>query len=77
MDVLRCLCGLSIWTSSDVMQAKGLKKKGVTLQQLKVDYYQSTKAWMTLAIFGVWLKTWNEKLARHCLVDMSGKSDLY
>ena len=21
---------------------------------------------MTLAIFGVWLKTWNEKLARHC-----------
>ena len=21
---------------------------------------------MTLAIFGVWLKTWNKKLARHC-----------
>ena len=28
MDVLRCpqtLCGLSVWTSSDAMRAKGLK----------------------------------------------------
>ena len=49
-----------------VKYPSALKKKGVTLQQLKVDYYQSTKGWMTLAIFGVWLKTWNEKLARHC-----------
>ena len=48
-----------------VKYPSALKKKGVTLQQLKVDYYQSTKGWMTLAIFGVWLKTWNEKLARH------------
>ena len=49
-----------------VKYPSALRKKGVTLQQLKVDYYQSTKGWMTLAIFGVWLKTWNEKLARHC-----------
>ena len=49
-----------------VKYPSALKKKGVTLQQLKVDYYQSAKGWMTLAIFGVWLKTWNEKLARHC-----------
>ena len=49
-----------------VKYPSALKKKGVTLQQLKVDYYQSAKGWMTLAIFGVWLKTWNKKLARHC-----------
>ena len=48
-----------------VKYPSALKKKGVTLQQLKVDYYQNAKGWMTLAIFGVWLKTWNKKLARH------------
>ena len=31
-----------------------------------VDYYQNAKGWMTFVIFGVWLKTWNEKLARQC-----------
>ena len=37
-----------------------LKKKGVTHAQLKVDYYQSKGGWMNLAIFGPWLKTWNQ-----------------
>ena len=48
-----------------VKYPSALKKKGATLQQLKVDYFQSAKGWMTLAIFGLWLKTWNKKLARH------------
>ena len=47
-----------------VNHPSALRKKGATLPQLKVNYYQNKKGWMTMAIFGLWLKTWNKKLAR-------------
>ena len=53
-----------------------LKKKGVTLAELEVDYYQSKRGWMTLAIFCCWLKAWNEKLAkqRHNILLLVGSA---
>ena len=41
-----------------------LKRKGLGLSDLGVDYYNNKKGWMTGALFELWLKQWNEKLAR-------------
>ena len=39
-----------------------LKKKKVQLSDLKVDYYNNKKGWMTGVIFDHWLKQWNKTL---------------
>ena len=41
-----------------------LKRKNLGLSDLKCEYYSNKTAWMTAVIFELWLKKWNEKLAR-------------
>ena len=37
-----------------------LKRKGIGLSQLKVDYYHNSNGWMTSVVFEHWLDQWNE-----------------
>ena len=39
-----------------------LKKKGLTIANLGVDYYHNAKGWMTGAVFDLWLSEWNREL---------------
>ena len=39
-----------------------LKKKGLSIANLGVDYYHNSKGWMTGAVFDVWLSEWNREL---------------
>ena len=41
-----------------------LKRKGISLSQLKVNYYHNSSGWMTSVVFEHWLDRWNERLAR-------------
>ena len=48
-----------------------LRKKGVSLKDLKVDYYHNKNGWMTSVIFEDWLSQWNKLLCnqrRHVLL---------
>ena len=39
-----------------------LKKKGLSIENLGVDYYHNAKGWMTGAVFDLWLSEWNREL---------------
>ena len=41
-----------------------LKKKNVLLKNLKIEYYNNTRAWMNGPIFHSYMKNWNDELAR-------------
>ena len=41
-----------------------LKRKGVGLSKLKINYYLNSNRWMTAVVFEHWLDKWNERLAR-------------
>ena len=41
-----------------------LKKKNVLLKNLKIEYYNNTRAWMNGPIFHPYMKNWNDELAR-------------
>ena len=41
-----------------------LKKKYVLLKNLKIEYYNNTRAWMNGLIFHSYMKNWNDELAR-------------
>ena len=45
-------------------QPHALKRKGIGLSDLKVDYYHNSNGWMTIVVFEHWLGKWNERLAR-------------
>ena len=47
-----------------------LKKKNVLLKNLKIEYYNNTRAWMNGPIFHSYMKNWNDELAqrRHILL---------
>ena len=49
---------------SKAARPHALKKKSITLSQLKVDYYHNSNGWMTAVIFEHWLEKLNEKLAK-------------
>ena len=44
--------------------AQPLKRKGIGLSDLNIDYYHSSNDWMTAVVFEHWLGKWNERLAR-------------
>ena len=39
-----------------------LKKKGLSIANLGVDYYYNAKGWMTGAVFDLWLSEWKREL---------------
>ena len=39
-----------------------LKKKGLSIPNLGVNYYHNAKGWMTGAVFDLWLSEWNREL---------------
>ena len=39
-----------------------LKKKGLSIANLGVNYYHNSKGWMTGAVFDLWLSEWNREL---------------
>ena len=41
-----------------------LKKENVLLKNLKIEYYNNTRAWMNGPIFHSYMKNWNDDLAR-------------
>ena len=41
-----------------------LKKKNVLLKNLKIEYYNNTRAWMNGPIFHSYMKNWNDELVR-------------
>ena len=41
-----------------------LEKKNVLLKNLKIEYYNNTRAWMNGPIFHSYMKNWNDELAR-------------
>ena len=45
-------------------QPSALKKKNVLLKNLKIEYYNNTRAWMNGPIFHSYMKNWNDELAR-------------
>ena len=48
-----------------------LQRKGISINDLKVDYYHNKKGWMTAVIFEHWLQSWNKLLVnqrRHVLL---------
>ena len=45
-------------------QPSALKKKNVLLKNLKIEYYNNTRAWMNGPILHSYMKNWNDELAR-------------
>ena len=66
-------CCVPTWQGTDKLapliignaaEPHALKRYGIGLSDLKVDYYHNSNGWMTAVMFEHWLGKWNERLER-------------